>query len=62
MTISVTWLRCRSGACSAAGTGATLTTTEADIGASFKISVVAQNAAGSKTVVSDSSDRIERAG
>jgi hypothetical protein len=62
MTITVTWLRCRSGACSAAGTGATFATTDADIGASFKISVAAENAAGSKTVVSDASDRIERAG
>ena len=61
-TLTITWLRCRQGACSPAATGASLATTDADIGATFKVSVLAENAAGSKTAVSDASDRIERGG
>ena len=62
MTLTVTWLRCRQGSCSGAGSGPTFTTGTADIGFSFKVSVLAQNAAGSKTAVSDTSDRIEAGG
>ncbi len=58
----MTWLRCRQGACSPAGTGATLTTTAADVGATFRISVRAENAAGAATAESEASDRIEQAG